>query len=83
MKRKYERRPNSDTKLKGHQVPNAHVFEVVTSFVATRTTTIRAFSKAQAREFSVNRIRKRSKTLERMGYELGEIIEQKVEEKDV
>lgn len=31
MKRKYKRRPDSDTKLKSHQVAYAHVFEVVTS----------------------------------------------------
>ena len=83
MKRKYERRPNSDTKLKSHQIAYAHVFEVVTSFVATRTITVRALSEEQAKEFAANRLRKRSKTLQGFGYDLGEIVEQKVEENDV
>ena len=37
----------------------------------------------QAKEFAANRLRKRSKTLQGFGYDLGEIVEQKVEEKDV
>ena len=62
-KARYQKRPESDTHLKPHELARAGWYDVTMVVEVTRRLRIKALDEAQATLFAENRVRKKSKGL--------------------
>lgn len=62
-RRPYQKRPASNTCLKGYQAVKANTYDVTLVVEVTRRLRLKAFDEEQAAFFAENRIRKNCKTL--------------------
>jgi len=65
MPRKYNKQPHKDTCLKSHEAIEASFFVITMAVEVTRTVKVKALNQNQAVFFAKNRIRKKSKTLDK------------------